>query len=148
MPKHRASFSRLACVARAVVVMYFSTATAQPQYREGEAPTPTARADVRTLGPKDGGARYGQAIGASLVCPNIFVLPGTEALLKSYSGAELGAFKAEAQSVTLVWKKTLGCDAAADINRCRLLNDKSCSEAIKEIGTAGTVLPGLIEFRK
>jgi len=148
MTRHRASFSQLACVAQAVVMMHSLTATAQAQHREGKPPTPPATADVRTLGPKDGGARYGQAIGASLVCPNTFVLPGTEALLKSYSGADLDAFKAAAQSVTLVWKKTLGCDAAADINRCRLLNDKSCSEAIKEIGTAGTVLPGLIEFRK
>lgn len=136
----RFGVSRLATVGLAAMFALTTAALAQSPA--------AAPADARPLTPKDAGARYGQAVGASLVCPYIFLLPKSEALLKAYAGADLEAFTAQAQSVTLVWKKTLGCDAKADINRCRLLNEKSCSEAVKEIGVTGTVLPGLIEFRK
>jgi len=97
------------------------------------------------LPPKEAGARYGQALGASLVCPNARLAPAAEALMARYGGADLDAFKETAQRVTLVWKKTLGCDARADINRCRLLNEISCGEALREIGPAGSQLPGLID---
>lgn len=100
------------------------------------------------LPPKLAGARYGQALGSSLVCPYIHLQPAAETLLQRYTGADLDSFKAEAQQVALVWKKTLGCDPIADINRCRVLSEKSCSEAIREIGPAGTAVAGLIEFRK
>lgn len=98
--------------------------------------------------PKDFGARYGQALGASLVCPFIHLLPEADALLKRHSGDNLAAFQAEAKRVALIWQKTLACDPRADINRCRILSEKSCSEAIREIGPEGTVAKGLIEFRK
>ena len=98
--------------------------------------------------PKLAGARYGQALGASLVCPFIHLMPAAQDLMSRYSGSDLETFKAEAQQVTVVWKKTLGCDPRADINRCRVLSEKSCSEAIREIGPSGTAAKGLIEFRK
>jgi hypothetical protein len=98
--------------------------------------------------PKLAGARYGQALGASMVCPFIAMQPAAESLLRRFDGADLEAFKTEAQRVALVWKKTLGCDPRADINRCRVLSEKSCSEALKEIGPDGTAEPGLIVFRK
>lgn len=110
--------------------------------------TASIASNTSTLPPKLAGARYGQALGSSLVCPYIHLLPAADILMQRYTGAELDAFKAEAQQVALVWKKTLACDPVADINRCRVLSEKSCSEAIKEIGPAGTAAAGLIEFRK
>lgn len=108
----------------------------------------TSEGVAAPLPPKLAGARYGQALGASLVCPFIHLLPGADALMSRYSGGDLETFKAEAQQIAVVWKKTLACDPMADINRCRILSEKSCSEAIKEIGPAGTAAQGLIEFRK
>lgn len=110
--------------------------------------TSGAVGETLPLAPKLAGARYGQALGASLVCPFIHLMPAADALMGRYSGADLETFKAEAQQVTVVWKKTLGCDPMADINRCRVLSEKSCSEAIKEIGPSGTAATGLIEFRR
>lgn len=107
--------------------------------------TPAAMAaDAAVLPPKEAGARYGQALGASLICAGTKLTPAADALLARYSGADLDTFRAQAQSVTLLWKKTLGCDPKADINRCRLLNEISCTEALKEIGPTGSQLPGLI----
>ncbi len=109
---------------------------------------PDTAETTSTMSPKLAGARYGQALGSSLVCPYIHLMPAAEDLMRRYSGADLDTFKDQAQQIAIVWKKTLGCDPMADINRCRVLSEKSCSEAIKEIGPAGTAAKGLIEFRK
>lgn len=116
--------------------------------RTGGAGWPDVGLAASRPSPKLAGARYGQALGASLVCPFVHLLPGADNLMSRYSGADLEAFKAEARQVALVWNKTLACDPTADINRCRVLSEKSCSEAIREIGPGGIAEPGLIEFRK
>lgn len=97
---------------------------------------------------KDRGARYGQALGASLVCPFVHLLPAAEELRPSQPGADREQFEAEAKRVALVWQKTLACDPRADINRCRVLSEKSCSEAIRELGPEGTAVRGVLEFRR
>lgn len=94
------------------------------------------------------GARYGQAVGASRVCPNIHLLPAAEAFKARYDGSQGEVFTKHAQSIALMWEKTLSCDPAKDINRCRILSEKSCSETIKELGAEGTIVRGLVEFRK
>ncbi len=110
-----------------------------------ERPAAPAR---EALSAKDRGARYGQALGASLVCPFVHLLPAAEELRPSLPGADREQFEAEAKRVALVWQKTLACDPRADINRCRVLSEKSCSEAIRELGPEGTAVNGVLEFRR
>lgn len=136
----RISFATLLAVLAVALLVLLPTSAGRagaPAAAPGEPPSP-----------KMAGARYGQALGASLVCPFVHLLPGADSLMQRFTGADLETFKSEAQRIALVWKKTLACDPTADINRCRVLSEKSCSEAIKEVGPGGTAEPGLIEFRK
>ncbi len=103
-----------------------------------------AAAAAATPTVRDAGIRYGQATGAAFVCENFKTTEKAESLTKAYSGADLDTFKQQAETVLAAWKKTLTCEKTGDPNQCRLIHQLSCSEAMKEIGPNGTVIPGLV----
>jgi hypothetical protein len=108
--------------------------------------TTVVAAGTTPLSPRDAGARQGQAIGASIVCPGTHMTKKAEDLGGAYSGADLEAFNVQSARVTEVWRNLLNCDPQGGPDRCRIINQKSCLEAAQEIGPAGSVLPGLIEL--
>lgn len=100
------------------------------------------------LSAEDLGARYGQALGASLVCPGAFVTAKAEALAASLEASEQERFKRQAAAVLKLWQKIPVCDAATHgPNQCKIANDLSCREAMRDIGPDGRHVPGLIEWR-
>jgi len=95
--------------------------------------------------PREAGARYGQAAGVALVCYGMRITGGSEELKSKYQGEDLAAFNDQAGRILTMWKDTLSCKNAKGPNECRLSHAFSCAEAMKEIGPAGTKLPGLVE---
>lgn len=97
------------------------------------------------LSAREAGVRYGQALGAVLVCYGLKATPGVEALRSAYGGGEAGLFKAEADKIVEAWQDAKGCRRSGGPNECRLSIEWSCQEALREIGPAGSRLPGLVE---
>jgi hypothetical protein len=97
---------------------------------------------------RDAGARYGQALGAVEICIGSKITSKASAMEAAYSGADLDAFKAQAAKVFDAWLKVKACAKQDDPNQCKIIMDKSCAAAESEIGAAGSVAPGLVEFPK
>ena len=108
------------------------------------APAPAATA----LSPKDAGARYGQALGAIEICFGSKITDKAKTLGDAFTGTDQDGFKAQAGKVFDAWNKVKNCSNQADPNQCKIIMDKSCAGAEAEIGAAGTVMPGLVEFAK
>lgn len=107
------------------------------------APTPVKAADLAN--PRDAGIRYGQAAGMAVVCLDTKPTAKAEQLSSAFTGADLEAFKVQAETVVRSWKKTLACAHTSDPNPCRLAHQISCREGYREIGPDGTIAPGLVE---
>jgi hypothetical protein len=107
-----------------------------PSYAEG------------ALTPKEAGARYGQALGAVEICIGSKVTDKAIALQAGFTGGDLDAFKAQAAKVFEAWLKVKNCARPDDPNQCKIIMDKSCEAAAAEIGEAGSVVPGLVDFPK
>jgi hypothetical protein len=112
------------------------------------APAPASPAAATALPPKEAGARYGQALGAEEVCYGSKVTGKAKGLEAAYAGADQEAFKAQAAKIFDAWHKVKNCADQVDPNRCKIIMDKSCLAAEAEIGPAGNVIPGLVEFTK
>lgn len=97
------------------------------------------------LAPLEAGARQGQAIGAALVCPGVTLTKKAEDLTRLYSGRDLELFNAQAAKVADLWSNIRNCGRAGGPDQCRIVNQMSCKEAVREIGPQGVRLPGLIE---
>lgn len=95
---------------------------------------------------RDAGARYGQALGVLEVCYGSRLTEKARALPRDFSGADAETFKAQAAKIYDAWVKVRGCANQLDPNQCKIIMDKSCVEAEKEIGGSGTAMPGLVEF--
>jgi hypothetical protein len=130
----------------AVIALAISVALISPSSAEEKATAPAAAAPIVTA--KDAGARYGQALGAVEVCFGSKVTDKATALETSYSGGDQEAFKAQAAKIFEAWHKVKACADQVDPNRCKIIMDKSCLAAEAEIGSAGTAMPGLVEFQK
>lgn len=114
----------------------------------GFAPFAAIAEPAAGLSARDLGARYGQALGAVLACPGYGVTAKAEALASGLSRGEMEDFKREAAVVVGLWRRIPVCDAATNgPNECRLANDLSCREAMRDVGPEGRVVPGLIEVR-
>lgn len=98
--------------------------------------------------PRDDGARYGQALGALEICHGSKLTATGDALRSKYTGADNEVFKAQAAKIFEAWIMVKSCANAVDPNQCKIIMDKSCETAEAEIGTAGSALPGLVEFMK
>jgi hypothetical protein len=99
--------------------------------------------------PAEAGARYGQATSAAKICPGGVVTAKAEALAKSFTGADLETFKAEAAKVTAAWDKAFACNEIEPSGRptqCRTIKVRSCREAWIEIGPEGRAIPGLLNL--
>jgi hypothetical protein len=102
-------------------------------------------ANTRHFSPRDAGVRFGQALGAFRTCYSLKLTPAVETLKLTFTGEHETSFKAEANRVIQAWDTVRSCRHAGGPNECRLSIEMSCAEVLKEIGPAGTVLPGLIE---
>lgn len=105
-----------------------------------------AHAGAETLSPRDAGARYGQALGALEICYGSRLTAAGDALRSRFSGADNDVFKAQAAKIFNAWHTVKNCANADDPNQCKIIMDKSCAAAEAEIGTHGSVMPGLVEF--
>jgi hypothetical protein len=94
------------------------------------------------------GARYGQALGALEVCYGSKLTDKGKALETSFTGADRDKFNAQAAKIFEMWRQVKACTNQRDPNQCKIIMDKSCLAAEIEIGQAGTVMPGLVEFMK
>lgn len=108
------------------------------------APTPLSA----PVSAKDAGARYGQALGALEICHGSKVTDKANTLGNAYQGADQDAFKAQAAKVYEAWHAVKNCANPRDPNQCKIIMDKSCAIAEADIGAAGSVMPGLVEFMK
>ncbi|MEQ1652902.1 MAG: hypothetical protein ABL897_10465 [Hyphomicrobium sp.] len=109
---------------------------------------PAAAGSAQPMTAKDAGARYGQALGALEICHGSKITDKAKALGDAYSGAEQDAFKTQAAKVFAAWNTVKHCAKQIDPNQCKIIMDKSCETAEAEIGAAGSVLSGLVEFMK
>jgi hypothetical protein len=116
--------------------------------QSGNTPPATPSAGQPTISAREGGARYGQAAGAALVCYGLRTTDEVEKLRDRFKGAELAVFDKEARKVAAAWKVTLSCEKADGPNQCRLSHVWSCRQALREIGPNGTAARGLVEPRK
>ncbi len=114
----------------------------------GDTPSPQPAKFGDLTNPRDAGIRYGQAAGMASVCLDMKPTAKAEGLSATFTGEDLEKFKVQAETVLKSWKKTLACAHTADPNPCRLAHQMSCKEGYKEIGPAGSVVPGLVEMSK
>jgi hypothetical protein len=101
-----------------------------------------------TSSPREDGARYGQAIGATLMCYKLETTDELAALKTRYAGSELDVFSAEAEKIVAAWRAVQTCEKAGGPNSCRLTQVWSCQEALREIGPNGSALPGLVRIKQ
>ena len=97
--------------------------------------------------PQEAGARYGEALGAIEICDGTALTDKAKNLKASFAGAELDRFTAQAAKIYSAWVTVKNCVHQNDPNPCRIIMQKSCQEAISEIGPQGSALPGLLDVR-
>ncbi len=115
---------------------------------DGRPPPAVTGDDAAQLSAREAGARYGQALGVLEICLGSKVTSEGNALGQNYTGADQDVFKTQAAKIYEAWRNVKNCNKARDPNVCKIIMDKSCAAAEKEIGPNGTVLPGLVEFMK
>ncbi|MFN0219062.1 MAG: hypothetical protein ACKVP4_09640 [Hyphomicrobium sp.] len=109
--------------------------------------SPALSADAEApISARDAGARFGQALGTVEICIGSKITSKASAMEAAYSGADLDAFKTQAAKVFDAWLKVKACAKQVDPNQCKIIMDKSCAAAEAEIGPAGSVAPGLVDF--
>jgi hypothetical protein len=101
--------------------------------------------ETKPLSAKDAGARYGEAAGAALVCYGLKITPQVTELRARYQGDDLAEFDAEAGKVLQSWRSTLTCEHAEGPNDCKVSQQWSCQQALREIGPEGSAVRGLVE---
>ena len=110
------------------------------------APANPAVENVMT--PKDAGARYGQALGATEICIGSTITSKAKSLGDAFKDADLEDYKKQAAKIYDAWLKVRDCRRELDPNQCKIIMDKSCEAAEAEIGSSGKIVPGLVEFLK
>jgi hypothetical protein len=103
-----------------------------------------ARSSVNEMTPYDAGSRYGQALGAVEICPGAQTTTKVPALNTLYTDENLKTFNAQARKIYEAWIKLKQCTLLDDPGECKVIVDESCAAALSEIGSSGTVLPGLL----
>jgi hypothetical protein len=128
----------LACAA--MLVSASGVAMADPSPDDIEA----ARTSVDEMTPYDAGSRYGQALGAVEICPGAQTTTKVPVLNTLYTDDNLQTFNAQAKKIYEAWIKLKQCTLLDDPSECKVIVDESCAAALSEIGSSGTVLPGLL----
>jgi len=103
------------------------------------------KASIANISPSDLGARYGEALGAVEICIGAKVTAKAKALEGLFTGADLDAFRERSEKIHAAWLGVKRCANQDDPNQCKIIMDRSCAAAIKEIGPKGSALPGLID---
>lgn len=98
-----------------------------------------------TLAAREAGARHGQAMGVALLCYGLRTTSTVDRLASRFTGPDHTAFDEESDKVIAAWHAAGTCRRQGDPNVCRLTYEWSCSAAVREIGPAGSALPGLVE---
>lgn len=104
-----------------------------------------AQSGATKLSAREAGARYGQAVGAGLSCREAKTAKDASDLQDQFTGVELAEFQKEAALVVSLWKKSLSCEDMREINMCRVMKERNCRDALREIGPRGTAYPGLLD---
>jgi hypothetical protein len=129
----------------ALAIFVSASALAFSPAHAGEAEA--AKAPPGSSEAREAGARYGQALGVLEICYGSKITAKGEALPQQFSGDTGELFKAQAAKVYDAWVKVKGCSNQFDPNQCKIIMDKSCLDAEKEIGSNGSAIPGLVEFQ-
>lgn len=108
-------------------------------------PAATTQPSVKPLSAKEAGARYGEAAGAALVCSGLKITPQVAELRGRYQGADLAEFDAQAGKVLQAWRDAGNCEHADGPADCKVSQQWSCRQAMKEIGPSGSEVRGLVE---
>lgn len=110
-------------------------------------PAATTQPSAKPLSAREAGARYGEAAGAVLVCYGLKITPQVAELRGRYQGADLAEFDAQAGKVLEAWREALNCKHAEGPNDCKVSQQWSCRQAMREIGPSGSEVRGLVESR-
>jgi hypothetical protein len=98
----------------------------------------------------DAGARYGQAVAASKICPAGAVTAKATSLKSSFIDENSKIFEVEAAKVTSGWDQAFKCvDRDPNTGRttsCRRMKLLNCRQAWLEIGPEGSAIPGLLDM--
>ncbi len=94
---------------------------------------------------RDAGRRAGEAAGAALVCYGLRITDKVTELRTQYEGDDLAEFDDQARKVLQAWQATKTCENASGPNECKVSQQWSCLQALREIGPGGSALPGLVE---
>ena len=94
---------------------------------------------------RDAGRRAGEAGGAALVCYGLRITDKVTELRTRYEGDDLAEFDDQARKVLQAWQATKTCKNASGPNECKVSQQWSCLQALREIGPGGSALPGLVE---
>lgn len=108
-------------------------------------PAAATQPSVKPLSAKEAGARYGEAAGAALVCSGLKITPQVAELRGRYQGDELAEFDAQAGKVLQAWRDARNCEHADGPADCKVSQQWSCRQAMKEIGPSGSEVRGLVE---
>ena len=100
---------------------------------------------TKTLSPRDAGRRGGEAAGAALVCYGFRITDEVTELRSRYRGADLAEFDEQAGKILQAWQATKTCQNATGPNECKVSQQWSCLQALREIGPGGSAVPGLVE---
>ncbi len=134
--RHQPSHGRVGLFCTFVLALVPS-AVAEP------AAAPPAPSSAK-LTPLEAGARYGQALGVLEICIGSKTTEKVAALQAAYTGDDAAIFKGQATKVYEAWVKVKNCTNKTDPNQCKIIMDRSCESAFKEIGPDGTAAPGLV----
>lgn len=130
----------------AAIAVALAAAIAVPAGAESlSTPAGTAVTLPAPLPPREGGARYGQALGVALICYGLRTTPALERLPSQYAGDARTEFESESEKTLAAWREAGSCKKAGGPNACRLVHAWSCRAALNEIGPEGSILPGLVE---
>ncbi len=94
---------------------------------------------------RDAGRRAGEAAGAALVCYGLRITEKVTELRSRYRGDDLAEFDEQARKVLQAWQATKTCENASGPNECKVSQQWSCLQALREIGPSGSAASGLVE---
>jgi hypothetical protein len=123
----------------ALIAICLSTTLALAQEAQGQ---------PNSLPAAEAGRRFGEAAGAALVCYGLRIrIDQVTELRSKYQGHDLAEFDEQAAKILQAWQATRTCENANGPNECKVSQQRSCLQAVQEIGPGGTTVPGLVESK-
>ena len=120
----------------ALIAICLSTTLALAQEAQGH---------LNSLPAAEAGRRFGEAAGAALVCYGLRIrIDQVTELRSKYRGHDLAEFDEQAAKILQAWQATRTCENANGPNECKVSQQRSCLQAVQEIGPGATTVPGLV----